>query len=306
MLIVSRFRFFCPVAFFFCPNTAPTPSPPPSRKKKNRPPPPLSPPALTSLSPNGPHQNQTQKTKPNGVWVHRSLFKKILPESWLSTSGAAQRRSERRLRSLWKQRASWQRWSQPCGARAARSPTGTEEDHRGGGKAPDALWPTGTDAPASARPEPLDEPLHWFLAGLEVLCPVDGAPSLSSLADRAAEVVDSSSLRFLTASALEEEKKDLAEHEEAAAAIERPRHLFDQTGKRRKMKKRKLPRTSSHSSRDSLLRSSSTPAVAYAGLVMLAFFLALCSLLWLAEPRCLTSWPLCTRGTVTWRVWSRL
>ena len=28
-------------------------------------------------------------------------------------------------------------------------PTGTEEDHRGGGRARNALWPTGTDAPAS-------------------------------------------------------------------------------------------------------------------------------------------------------------
>ena len=56
------------------------------------------------------------------------------------------------------------------------------------------------------RPGPLAEPRHWFIPGLEALCPDDdGAPSLSlpSLADRAAEVVDSSSLRFLTASALE-------------------------------------------------------------------------------------------------------
>ena len=55
------------------------------------------------------------------------------------------------------------------------------------------------------RPDPLAEPRHWFIPGLEALCPDDdGAPSLSlpSLADRAAEVVDSSSLRFLTASAL--------------------------------------------------------------------------------------------------------
>ena len=61
------------------------------------------------------------------------------------------------------------------------------------------------------RPEPLTEPRHWFIPGLEALCPDDvGAPSLSlpGLADRAAEVVDSSSLRFLTASALEARRKE--------------------------------------------------------------------------------------------------
>ena len=60
------------------------------------------------------------------------------------------------------------------------------------------------------RPEPLAEPRDWFIPGLEALCPDDdGAPSLSlpSLADRAAEVVDSSSLRFLTAS-LEARRKE--------------------------------------------------------------------------------------------------
>ena len=61
------------------------------------------------------------------------------------------------------------------------------------------------------RPDPLAEPRHWFIPGLEALCPDDdGAPSLSlpSLADRAAEVVDSSSLHFLTASALEARRKE--------------------------------------------------------------------------------------------------
>ena len=61
------------------------------------------------------------------------------------------------------------------------------------------------------RPEPLAEPRHWFIPGLEALCPDDdGAPSLSlpGLADRAAEVVDSSSLRFLRASALEARRKE--------------------------------------------------------------------------------------------------
>ena len=69
------------------------------------------------------------------------------------------------------------------------------------------------------RPEPLAEPRHWFIPGLEALCPDDdGAPSLSlpSLADRAAEVVDSSSLRFLTASALEARRKEEEEAVETA------------------------------------------------------------------------------------------
>ena len=54
-----------------------------------------------------------------------------------------------------KRRASRLRWSQPCitavmwGPRRTK-PCGTEEDHRGGGgRARDALRPTGTDAPAS-------------------------------------------------------------------------------------------------------------------------------------------------------------
>ena len=77
------------------------------------------------------------------------------------------------------------------------------------------------------RPDPLAEPRHWFIPGLEALCPDDdGAPSLSlpSLADRTAEVVDSSSLRFLTASALEarrkEERKKEKEKQKAATAKE--------------------------------------------------------------------------------------
>ena len=67
------------------------------------------------------------------------------------------------------------------------------------------------------RPDPLAEPRHWFIPGLEALCPDDdGAPSLSlpSLADRAAEEVDSSSLRFLTASALEARRREEEEEKE--------------------------------------------------------------------------------------------
>ena len=68
------------------------------------------------------------------------------------------------------------------------------------------------------RPDPLAEPPHWFIPGLEAHCPDDdGAPSLSlpSLADRAAEVVDSSSLRFLTDSALEARIKEDEESRKA-------------------------------------------------------------------------------------------
>ena len=48
---------------------------------------------------------------------------------------------------------------------------------------------------------------------------------------------------------------------------------------------------------DSLLRSSSTPAVASAGLVMLVF-LALCSFTLSSGPRCSASWLVCTKRTV--------
>ena len=49
---------------------------------------------------------------------------------------------------------------------------------------------------------------------------------------------------------------------------------------------------------DSSLRSSSTPAVASAGLVMLVFLIALCSSWSLAGTRCSASWPVCTNRTV--------
>ena len=181
--------------------------------------------------------------------------------------------------------------------------------------------------------------------------------SLPVLADRAAEVVDSSSLRFLTASALEARRKEEEEEEEeenkekekrsavlveAAVALEQARLLTEQMSRRRKRKKRRkrrTPRTSSCPSRcrarrrprrwhtpgcfssvhavvpshvgmpqlpgvivgmvqhDSL-RSSSTPAVAYTGLVSLVFLLALCSSLSLAGPRCSASRLFWTRRTV--------
>ena len=69
-----------------------------------------------------------------------------------------------------------------------------------------------TPLPPGMPLEPLAEPLHWFIQGLETLCPDDrGAPSLSLpvLADRAADGVDSSSsLRILTASALQARRKE--------------------------------------------------------------------------------------------------
>ena len=99
----------------------------------------------------------------------------------------------------------------------------------------------------------------------------DNLPTLALpvLAGSAGEVVDSSSLRFLTASALktrreeeeerkkkEEEKMEqrLAVHVEAALALERARLLSEQASKRRKRKKRRKRRTPRTSSLPSLRR----------------------------------------------------
>ena len=113
----------------------------------------------------------------------------------------------------------------------------------------------------------------------------DNLPTLALpvLAGSAGEVVDSSSLRFLTASALkarreeEEERKKkekekmeqrLAVHVEAAVALERARLLLEQASKRRKRKKRRKRRTPRTSSPPlSSPSSPSTLAVAYALLV---------------------------------------
>ena len=87
----------------------------------------------------------------------------------------------------------------------------------------------------------------------------EGCGSSSVLADRAAEVVESSSLPFLTAAALaasrkeeEEEAKEAKEREkhdeyqqQAAAATERARLLLERNKRKRKKRKRKLPKPSS-------------------------------------------------------------
>ena len=73
-------------------------------------------------------------------------------------SGAAKRWRERRLRSWWRHEAhtiqaavvSALHHSRDVGAREERSPTGTEEDHRGGGgRVRDAIRLMGIDVPAS-------------------------------------------------------------------------------------------------------------------------------------------------------------
>ena len=90
------------------------------------------------------------------------------------------------------------------------------------------------------RPEPLAEPRHWFIPGLEALCLDDaGAPSLSlpGLADRAAEVVDSSSLRFLTASALEARRK---EEDEERRKVEEQEKLKTMTEEEARLELRTL------------------------------------------------------------------
>ena len=68
-----------------------------------------------------------------------------------------------------------------------------------------------TPLPPGTRPEPLEEPLHWFIPGLEAPCPDDdGAPSMSlpGLADRAKWWTPPP-----TASALEVRRKEEEEQE---------------------------------------------------------------------------------------------
>ena len=146
----------------------------------------------------------------------------------------------------------------------------------------------------------------------------DNLPTLAlpALAGSAGEVVDSSSLRFLTASALkarreeeEEERKKKekekmeersAVHVEAAVALERARLLLEQASKRRKRKKRRKQRTPRTSSLPSLRRPRRRPRRWHApGWFSSVFLLALCSSLSLAGPRCFPSRPFWTRRTVT-------
>ena len=143
----------------------------------------------------------------------------------------------------------------------------------------------------------------------------DNLPTLALpvLAGSAGEVVDSSSLRFLTASALkarreeeeeerkkEKEKQRLAVHAEAAAALERAHLLLEQASKRRKRKKRRKRRTPRTSSLPSLRRPRRRPRRWHApGWSSSVFLLALCSSLSFAGPRCSTSRLFWTRRTVT-------
>ena len=132
--------------------------------------------------------------------------------------GAAKRRRERRLRSWWRHDAERPgSGGSACITAVMWGPK--NEALRGQKKATEAEKaglesPSGLGAPMplppGTRPEPLVEPLRCLVAGLEALCPVDGVPSLSTpvLADRAADGVDSSSLRFLTASALEARREE--------------------------------------------------------------------------------------------------
>ena len=183
---------------------------------------------------------------------------------------------------------------------------------------------------AGMRPEPLAEPRHWFIPGLEALCQdEDGAPSLSlpGLADRAAEVVDSSSLRFLTASALEARRKEEEEREKERKAkenenmmeqsrlelrsllevprdrrspqqVSRIRSLLQLRAdmsslsprKKKKRKKKKLPKASSRSSRGRARRRKRQWHPRFAGLPGVVLLLR-------AGLRCSQSWPFCTRRT---------
>ena len=167
-----------------------------------------------------------------------------------------------------------------------------------------------TPLPSGMWPEPLAEPLRWFISGLEALCPDDGgAPSLSlrGLAERAAEVVDSSSLRFLAASALEPRRK---EEEEKKKEKEKRRSAV------RKLQRRWSERVSGRSrragggrgrrgGRGGRLRPPPTPLVAAlvvdtGGCTLQAGFLlfTLCSLLTLAGLSCQASLSVWSRLTV--------
>ena len=120
--------------------------------------------------------------------------------------------------------------------------------------------------------------------------------ALPVLAGSAGEVVDSSSLRFLTASALkarreeeeeeeerkeekEKEEKRLDVHAEPLTALERAHLWSEQASKRRKRKKRRKRRTPRTSSRPSHRRPRRWHAPGWFSSV---FLLALCSSLSLA------------------------
>ena len=232
----------------------------------------------------------------------------------VDTATAAARRRQRRLRSWLRHErmtvamtlAEMTHHTAPRGPKMAR--VGEEVVH----DAHEALWGQKTPPPGT-QPAALREP------GLQLVsehagCPCSCLPSLAtpSLADTTADVVDSSSVRFLAASALkarrEEEKKEEKEkqkadleksldvHAEASAALERAHLWSELASKRRKRKKRRKRRTPRTSSRPSHRRPRRWHAPGWFSSV---FLLALCSSLSLAGPRCSASRLFGTRRTVT-------
>ena len=231
------------------------------------------------------------------------------------------RRRQRRMCSWWRHEqviiaaavATALHHSAQRGGGVARRPTGTEDSGNRGTR-PGVL--------KDPEPQLLDAVLAYRAAG---------EPSVATplLAAPAAEGVDSSSLRFLTAASLaarrkeeeeEEKAKEAAKRKEvqtevqqqAAEALEQARLLLERSKrKRKKRRKRKLPKTSSlrrpcaHAARvPAVLRrvftgSSSLMAVACVMLVWLVtMLLALYSLLVSPGPGCSASWPLWIRRTV--------
>ena len=169
-------------------------------------------------------------------------------------SGGARRRREWQLRSWWRheQRS------------VAAAPVSASSHHSAqpGERLESHFAPRGqTNTGAHGRRRAaLKEPGPPQLEVVRAASPRTAGPSLAtpSLSDVAADVLDSSSLRFLTAAALtarrkeeEEEKKAKKEaakrqevQAEAAEAMQRARLLVERNKrKRKKRKKKKLPRT---------------------------------------------------------------
>ena len=189
--------------------------------------------------------------------------------------GAARRRSGRRLHS-------WLRHERMT----VRMELAAALHHSAGPQTNDAARSQKTVGSRGVRPGVLQDPAPQLVSEHAACLCSSEVPSLSLpvLADRAAEVVDSCSLRFLTASALEarreeekvkvkekerkrlavhetlerarlwaeEKERHLAEHEADAATLEQARLWAEEKAKRRKRKKRRkrrTPRTSSRSLR---------------------------------------------------------
>ena len=165
-------------------------------------------------------------------------------------SGAALRRRERPLALAEKLHHSANKVESDNALRGQEKRAGREEaglESHSGLRAP-------TPLPPGTRPEPLDEPLHWFIPGLEALCPDDGGvPSLAtpSLADAAGDAVDAVTVEFLVEWALlepeEQERIRKAERRKRERRKKQEETLNLEVGKRKRKKKRKkkLPRTSS-------------------------------------------------------------